>query len=89
MVGHRHWRGVGGARVYNGPFGYAMLAIAYGFLGFILVESTMFLTLYVVILARTTHPLIAFMPAPIAAAAFSWSFLAIRDFADGLRGFIR
>ena len=75
--------------MYNGPFGYAMMAIAYGFLGFLLVQSAIFLTVYIVILARTTHPLIAFMPAPIAAVTFSWSFLAIRDFADGLRGFIR
>ena len=75
--------------MFNGPFGYAMLAVAYGFLGFILVESTMFLTVYVVILARETNPLIAIMPAPIAAVTFAWSFLAIRDFADGLRAFIR
>jgi len=75
--------------VFNGPFGYAMMAAAYGILGFILVEATMFLTLYVVILARSTNPLLALMPVPIAAVTFSWSFLAIRDFADGLRGFIR
>ncbi|MEZ4502516.1 MAG: hypothetical protein R3C39_07815 [Dehalococcoidia bacterium] len=75
--------------MYNGPFGYAMMAIAYGFLGYLLVQSAIFLTVYIVILARTTHPLIAFMPAPVAALTLSWSFLAIRDFADGLRGFIR
>jgi len=75
--------------VYNGPFGYAMLAIAYGFLGYLLVKSAIYLTVYIVILARETHLLIAFMPAPIAALTLAWSFLAIRDFADGLRAFLR
>lgn len=75
--------------MYNGPFGYAMLAIAYGFLGYLLVQSAIFLTVYSVILARTTHPLIAFMPAPVAALTLSWSLLAIRDFAEGLRAFMR
>jgi hypothetical protein len=75
--------------LFNGPFGYALMAVAYGFLGFILVESATFLTVFAISLARTSHPMLALMPAPIAAVTFSWSFLAIRDFADGLRAFIR
>ena len=75
--------------MFNGPTGYALTAVAYGFLGFLLVQTAVFTSVYALFLARSEAPLTALMPLPITAISVTMGLMSIREFADGWNAFRR
>jgi hypothetical protein len=69
--------------------GYALMAAAYGILGFMLMQTAIFTGVYAIFLARGIDPLAALLPLPITALSVTFGLMATREFANGIQAFRR